>query len=465
MEEKIALLGYGTYVNDKIPFAYSYVYGDNTILNDVNTHGYHVAGIAAANASDSGINAWRPTRRSSACRSSTRWTAAIPTTLSGPLRTRSSWRGHCEPEPGQRRRSSSDWNFITAPSGGLRPRAWCAACPRATPPWPPSRRRPTTTACPTGPVNDLGLVDTAIIASPSSAESALSVASVQNVGTLLSQGPPWRRRARAEICCAPTFFPAYDLSSWERCASTTWARVITPNTAPYDDNWEGVNKFTDEELAEMKGQIALVQRGDIEFHLENILARPCTPALAASSSTTTAIPTWPPTAWAPMDYSQIPAIIVSGADGAYLKTLAEERTDRPVHRHGGEHPRHRHRGCGDLSLLLLGPHREPGPEAGDRGAGGNIYSLAGGVDGYQTMSGTSMAVPYASGAEALLVQAIRARGMELSGQELTDFLKQNMMNTRSRCGMWPTMALFCAAAGRRPAQHRGRRRQSGHCHL
>ena len=399
MEEKIDLLGYGTYVNDKIPFAYSYVYGDNTILNDVNTHGYHVAGIAAANASDSGING----------------VASNAQILSMQV--------FDKVDGG----SSSDWNFINsairrASAQGV---VCCVSAGNST----MATISPETydNGVPNGPVNDLGLVDTAIIASPSSAESALSVASVQNVGTLLSQATMETEGESRDMLCTD-FFPAYDLSSLGEVRLYDMGTGDYTEYGSYDDNWEWVNKFTDEELAEMKGQIALVQRGDIEFTWKIYYA-----ALYAgfggviiydNSDSDVA-----PYGVGAQDYSQIPAIIVSGADSAYLKTLAE--SGQTVRFTGMEE--------NIPAIVTEDVETSPFSSWGPTGSldlkpeiaapGGNIYSLAGGVDGYQTMSGTSMAAPYASGAEALLVQAIRARGMELSGQELTDFLKQNMMNT------------------------------------
>ena len=52
MEEKIQDLGHGQWFSDKVPFGYSYVSERNEILNSANIHGYHVAGIAAANGSE-----------------------------------------------------------------------------------------------------------------------------------------------------------------------------------------------------------------------------------------------------------------------------------------------------------------------------------------------------------------------------------------------------------------------------
>ena len=48
-ERKIKELGKGKYYNDKVPFVYDYVDKDNDVSTDVTNHGNHVAGIAAAN--------------------------------------------------------------------------------------------------------------------------------------------------------------------------------------------------------------------------------------------------------------------------------------------------------------------------------------------------------------------------------------------------------------------------------
>ena len=48
-ENQIKLLGYGKYYSKKVPFGYSYSNGNDEVLNDRSTHGYHVAGITAAN--------------------------------------------------------------------------------------------------------------------------------------------------------------------------------------------------------------------------------------------------------------------------------------------------------------------------------------------------------------------------------------------------------------------------------
>ncbi|MBQ8043439.1 MAG: S8 family serine peptidase [Clostridia bacterium] len=54
-EEKINLLGYGSYISDKIPFAYNYADKNEDVLDSNNTHGYHVSGIASSNGDLMGV--------------------------------------------------------------------------------------------------------------------------------------------------------------------------------------------------------------------------------------------------------------------------------------------------------------------------------------------------------------------------------------------------------------------------
>lgn len=430
MEEKIALLGYGTYINDKIPFAYSYVYGDDTILNDVNTHGYHVAGIAAANASQDGINGVAPNAQILSMQVFDKvdggYTDDIVRAIEDAVKLGADVINLSLGSDGG---SSSDWNFINSAirRASARGVVCCVSAGNST----MATISPETynNGVPNGPVNDLGLTDTAIIASPSSAESALSVASVQNVGTLLSQATMVTGDGTREMLCTD-FFPAYDLSKLGEVRLYDLGRGDYTEYGSYDENWNWVNNFSDEELAQMKGQIALIERGDIEFtwkiYYASLYAGFGGVIIYDDSTSDVA-----PYGVGAQDYDHIPAIIVSGNDGAYLKSLAEsgqtvrftdmqENIPAIVMEDVETSP---FSSWGPTSTLDLKPELAA--------PGGNIYSLAGGMDGYQTMSGTSMAAPYVSGAEALVVQSMQKRGLTLSGQELTDFLKQNMINTAS----------------------------------
>ena len=48
-KEKIALLGYGDYFTEKVPFGYNYCSGKDDCLSTMEYHGYHVSGIISGN--------------------------------------------------------------------------------------------------------------------------------------------------------------------------------------------------------------------------------------------------------------------------------------------------------------------------------------------------------------------------------------------------------------------------------
>lgn len=61
--------------------------------------------------------------------------------------------------------------------------------------------------------------------------------------------------------------------------------------------------------------------------------------------------------------------------------------------------------------------------------GGNINSLYDGWTSYVELSGTSMATPYIAGCEALVLNSVKNKNLNLKKDELTTYLKANLMNT------------------------------------
>lgn len=81
------------------------------------------------------------------------------------------------------------------------------------------------------------------------------------------------------------------------------------------------------------------------------------------------------------------------------------------------------------SFSSWGPTNELNIKPEITAPGGNIKAALTGVDDYEVYSGTSMSSPYVAGSQAIMLNAIKARGLDLSGEKLVKFMKNSLMNT------------------------------------
>ena len=168
---------------------------------------------------------------------------------------------------------------------------------------------------------------------------------------------------------------------------------------------------TPEDFAEVDaaGKVALVARGELTF------TEKAANAAAAGAVACLVINNEPDAITPSLDGGTIPCAAVSREDGAYLRALAEAGDaavtilDEVIAKPYAEEPTvSSFSSWGPVGELHLVPHMTA--------PGGGIFSASAGGDAqYVTLSGTSMASPSAAGAFAVVLEALRDRG--LTGEE------------------------------------------------
>ena len=121
---------------------------------------------------------------------------------------------------------------------------------------------------------------------------------------------------------------------------------------------------------------------------------------------------------------KIPALFIGKTDGeALLK--AENPTIEFGHK-TTSNPNAAAKQMSSFTSWGPAPNLDFAPEV--TAPGGNIYSTANN-NGYQNMSGTSMAAPHTTGATALVLQSVKEKKLGLSGKDLVNYAKNSLINT------------------------------------
>lgn len=115
---------------------------------------------------------------------------------------------------------------------------------------------------------------------------------------------------------------------------------------------------------------------------------------------------------------------IVSSPGTALTALTVASADNKVHEYG-----HRTDNVRMSSFSSWGPSNELNIKPEITAPGGNIKAACSGVDGYETLSGTSMSSPYVAGAEAIILNAIKSKKIDLDGASLVSFMKNSIINT------------------------------------
>ncbi len=260
--------------------------------------------------------------------------------------------------------------------------------------------------------NDLpkaGEPDNGTVASPSTYEAALSVASMNNIETtsvyLLANG----RKIRYND-------PAEDESSQFISLSGTFEYVDC-----------GVGASADFAGKSLKGKIALIERAGEENGEALTFAQKEANAKIAGAAAAIIYDNVSGSLINMSTDNKIPCIFISKADGEYLcaqsdkrLSVSEDYVDNFKDTYSGK--------MSDFSSWGVTPDLKLKPEI--TAPGGDIYStLPNGL--YGNMSGTSMASPHMAGAAAVMEQYVRENknGLNMTAGERTSLFNALMMST------------------------------------
>lgn len=254
--------------------------------------------------------------------------------------------------------------------------------------------------------------DNAIVASPSTLEASLSVASVDNVKStsyymLLGEEKLAYNNAVNSASSTP-----YDIL--DTMDGKTLEYVMVP----------GLGEEVDYEGLDVTGKIAVVQRGGLNFgtKAENASKAGAAACIIYDNVNGAIIN-------AALESFFIPTVTVTKIAGAKLAAAAEKKVSFSKEYYGlVDNPV----GGGVSSFSSKGPAPDLSIKPEISAPGGNILSsVLGAADAYEVYSGTSMATPHMAGEAALLRQYIEKNYPDVKGEALGNLVNSLLMSTAS----------------------------------
>lgn len=256
-------------------------------------------------------------------------------------------------------------------------------------------------------------VDYGTVASPSSYEQPLSVASMEKADTIESTYfMAGDRKIAFQDTAEDSTAENVDANSvkFRSLAGKSLDYVVVPNYGAAED-YEGLD---------VTGKIALVSRGSIAYtnKKNNAKAKGAAGIIVYNNE--------PGMLYMLLDKFDLPSAFISQADGKYLVALAENQRKLTVSGTSGTVDNPTSGEMSDFSSWGVTPELTLKPDI--TAPGGNIKSATTG-DGYTTKSGTSMSAPFVSGAMALVKQYVEQKKLASTETDKAALVNALLMST------------------------------------
>lgn len=411
VESDKSKLGHGKYYTEKVPYGYNYADKNDQIVDNGcgEMHGQHVAGIAGANGQVKGV---APDAQllamkvfSNNAKNSGAYDDDIISAIEDSVKlgadvinmSLGSVSSDVDPSDPQQQAvaKASEAGVINVISAGNSGVAGSTADGN--------------------PVNNTGTSELSTVGTPGVTPDALTVASAENSKVTTDT-------VKDELGKV-TFSSNSELKGAAQVTTQLESNysVLTKKLKLVDMGFGGADDYTAEKKAEVKGQLAVVERGSYTFSEKVANAKAAGAAgIVIYNSNDDGLLSMA------LDDKTFPTLGMSKADGEVLAQAAKEGKSIKL-KFGTALIDNSSAGkMSDFTSWGPTPDLDFKPEI--TAPGGKIYSLAN-DNKYQQMSGTSMASPFVAGSEALILQGIKKQGLNLSGEELVQFAKNSAMNT------------------------------------
>lgn len=256
----------------------------------------------------------------------------------------------------------------------------------------------------TYPYKFTGMTDTGLVGSPGLAEDSLQVASYQN-NKIIANGLNYTGSVAPIAYYTSDVDPVGVLSGEYELADCGYGT-------------------SEADFAGAAGKIALIQRGTNTFVEKKLNAQAAGAAGAIIYNDAARGDVYVSMATDPS--IKIPSVFITHTDGVTLQGLISIGVKVSFNGAVTTVDNSESKDMSDFTSWGPTPNLDFKPEI--TAPGSNIWSTVNN-DKYESMSGTSMAAPHTSGAEALIIQAIKKNNPTISGRDLVELAKDTTINT------------------------------------